>query len=92
MCKYYRQYNDGKFSFPICTLHNDLAAAEEAVKYCNECDNNKKHIPNKKSIKKTFKKGAKAFKNLTKTTNKFTDALKKLNNKLNKEVINEKNN
>lgn len=75
-CKYYGEYNDGKFSFPICKIQIGLEEAAERVKSSGNCKdfNNKFDFTNATAA---LKATAKAFKKLSKTAKRSTKKMKK---------------
>ena len=75
-CRYYSEYNDGKFTFPICRKQCDLISAAEAVKNSDQC---KENVNNKvSSCKAAIEKATAAFKDLANTTKEVGTALESL--------------
>lgn len=67
-CKYYGEYNDGKFTSPVCKRYSDLKSAADAIKNSDSC----KHY---KGVTLSSIKGVTAaFKDATENIKQLSDS------------------
>lgn len=75
-CRYYSEYNDGKFTFPICRKENNLISAADAVKNSEHC---KENVTNKiLSLNETINEVTAAFNEAANVTKKAATSLEHL--------------